>query len=92
MLSKRPVLVSATILEFTVNNKALEESVNEDKMNLLGFLRKELNNFDVQLQLVMTLAEDKTNLYTATDRYKHLADKNPTINKLRQAFDLDIEF
>ena len=40
----------------------------------------------------MTLAEDKTNLYTATDKYKHLAEKNPSINKLRQAFDLDIEF
>ena len=61
-------------------------------MNFLGYLRKELNNYDIQLQLVMVTVEDKTNLYTATDRYKHLAEKNPVINKLRQAFDLDIEF
>ena len=92
LLSKRPVLTDGSVIEFTVNNKALEETINEDKMNFLGFLRKDLNNFNVQLNLIMTIAEDKANLYTATDRYKHLADKNPTINKLRQAFDLDIEF
>ncbi|MES2593525.1 MAG: DNA polymerase III subunit gamma/tau [Bacteroidota bacterium] len=92
LLSKRPVLKDQVTIEFIITNKALEESINEDKMNFLGYLRKELNNFDIQLNLIMTLAEDKTNLYTATDRYKHLADKNPTINKLRQAFDLDIEF
>lgn len=92
LLSKRPVLVNGSSIEFTINNKALEESMNEDKMNFLGFLRKELNNYSIQLNLIMTLAEDKTNLYTATDRYKHLAEKNPNINKLRQAFDLDVEF
>lgn len=92
LLSRRPVFINATTLEFTVNNKSLEESINEDKINFLGFLRKELNNYDIQLQLVMVTEEDKTNLYTATDRYNHLAGKNPVINKLRQAFDLDIEF
>ncbi len=92
LLSRRPVLKNETIIEFTINNKAIEESIEEDKMNFLGFLRKELNNFLIQLQLIMTSAEEKTNLYTATDRYKHLAEKNPAINKLRQIFDLDIEF
>ena len=92
LLSKRPVLLDGAVIEFVVNNKAIEESINEDKMNFLGFLRKELNNFAIQLNLKMTLEEDKTNRYTATDRYRYLAEKNPTINKLRQAFDLDIEF
>lgn len=92
LMSKRPVMLSASSLEFTVNNKALEESINEDKMNFLTFLRQQLNNYDIQLQVVISTAEEKANLYTATDRYKHLAEKNPAINKLRQAFDLDIEF
>ncbi len=92
LLSKSPVLVNGTTIEFTVNNKSLEESILEDKMNFLGFLRKELNNFGIQLKLIMSTSEEKTNLYTATDRYKYLSEKNPVINKLRQAFDLDIEF
>jgi DNA polymerase-3 subunit gamma/tau len=92
LASKMPVLKEATKVEFTINNKALEEAINEDKMNFLGFLRKELNNYSIQLELIMVQGEDKTNLYTATDRYKRLAEKNPAINKFRQAFDLDIEF
>jgi DNA polymerase-3 subunit gamma/tau len=92
LLSKRPVLVDKTIIEFTINNKALEETINEDKMNFLGFLRKELNNYHIQLNLQLSVNEDKTNLYTATDRYNRLVEKNPMIKKFRQTFDLDIEF
>ncbi|MGZ4049838.1 MAG: DNA polymerase III subunit gamma/tau, partial [Bacteroidia bacterium] len=92
LLSKRPVLVNEAVIEFPINNKAIEESINEDKINFLGYLRKELNNYSIQLNLVLTSVEEKTNLYTAGDRYKRLAEKNPFINKFRQTFDLDIEF
>jgi DNA polymerase III subunit gamma/tau len=92
LASKMPLLKENYLVEFTINNKALEEAINEDKMNFLGFLRKELNNFSIKLELIMVQGEEKANLYTATDRYKRLAEKNPDINKFRQAFDLDIEF
>ncbi|MCW3072686.1 MAG: polymerase subunit gamma/tau [Bacteroidetes bacterium] len=92
LAGKMPVLKEGYRIEFTITNKALEEAINEDKMNFLGFLRNELNNFSLQLELKMVEAEEKANLYTATDRYKRLAEKNPDIHKFRQAFDLDIEF
>lgn len=92
LLSKRPQLMDNNIIEFSISNRALEETIDEDKMNFLGFLRKELDNYSIQLSLILSQSEDKTSLYTATDRYKHLAEKNPAINKLKQVFDLDIEF
>ncbi len=92
LLGKRPVLMNSNIIEFSINSKTQEETINEDKSNLLGFLRKELSNYSIQLNLIMTAAEEKTNLYTANDRYRRLSEKNPTIIKFRQAFDLDIEF
>jgi DNA polymerase-3 subunit gamma/tau len=92
LLSKRPSLMDKTTIEFIITNKALEETINEDKMNFLGFLRKELNNYAIQLNLQLSVNEDKTNLYTATDRYNRLVEKNPMIKKFRQTFDLDIEF
>ena len=92
LLSKRPVLSNETTIEFSINNKAIEETINEDKMNFLSYLRKELNNYSIQLNLVLNSVEDKTNLYTATDRYKRLAEKNPFIAKFKQTYDLDIEF
>ncbi len=92
LLNKKPVLTEGSIIEFTINNKAIEETINEDKLNFLGFLRKELSNYSIQLNLILIAADDKTTLYTATDRYKRLAEKNPAINKFRQKFDLDIQF
>ncbi len=92
LLGKRPVLMDNNVIDFSVNSKTQEETIMEDKSNLLGYLRKELSNYSIQLNLIMTAAEDKTNLYTASDRYKRLSEKNPVINKFRQAFDLDIEF
>jgi DNA polymerase III subunit gamma/tau len=92
LLNKKPLLKGASIIEFTINNKTLEEIINENKTSFLDFLRKELNNYSIQLELKMTTLEDKTNLYTATDRYKFLLEKNPQLEKLRQTFDLDLEF
>jgi len=92
LLGKRPLVRDNNIIEFSINSKTQEETINEDKSNFIGFLRKELSNYSIQLNLIMTAAEEKTNLYTANDRYKRLSEKNPTIIKFRQAFDLDIEF
>jgi DNA polymerase-3 subunit gamma/tau len=92
LLSRKPVLGPEHVIEFSISNKALEEAINEDKMNFLGFLRKELGNYSLQLNLLMVEVDEKANLYTANDRYKRLAEKNPAINRFRQAFDLDIEF
>lgn len=91
-LSRKPELKANLIIEFIISNKATEEAINEEKMDFLGFLRKALSNYSIQLQLVMQEQEDKANLYTATDRFKRMAEKNPDINRFRQAFDLDIEF
>lgn len=92
LLNKKPQLKENFVVEFTINNKAIEESINEDKITFLGVLRKELNNYSIQLNLILIAKEDKTNLYTATDRYKRLSEKNPTLNSFRQKFDLDLEF
>ena len=58
----------------------------------MSALRKELNNNALQLNLILPVSDTKTNLYTATERYNKLAEINPAIHKLRQTFDLDIEF
>jgi DNA polymerase-3 subunit gamma/tau len=92
LLGRKPLLKQPATIEFTITNKTQEEIINEHKTDFLNFLRKELNNYAIQLELRMTSLEEKTNLYTATDRYKFLLEKNPQLEKLRQTFDLDLEF
>jgi len=92
LMGRKPLLKEAANIEFTVTNKTQEEVINDNKTNFLDYLRKELNNYSIQLELKMTTLEEKANLYTATDRYKFLLEKNPQLEKLRQTFDLDLEF
>lgn len=92
LLSKKPSLQSQSVIHFEINSKVLEEMIDENKIDFLEFLRKELNNFTLQLELIMVAAEEKDRLYTASARYKYLLSKNPSLEKFRQAFDLDLEF
>ena len=36
--------------------------------------------------------EEQVKPYTSRDKFKHMAEKNPAINKLKSQLDLDIDF
>jgi len=92
LTSSKPVIIEQNKIEYATNSKTSEEILTEEKTDLIGYLRQELKNYAIQLNYVIIENNDKKNIYTATDKYKHFLEKNPNINKLRQAFDLDVEF
>ena len=57
---------------------------------LMEFLRKELNNYDISLQINVNEKQTKKYVFDSKDKYKRLREINPTIDLLRQEFDLDI--
>ncbi len=90
--SRKPTLLENCLLEFTVDNVTQAEFINNDKQDLLGFLRKELSNYNVQLNVIVIKNDNERKLYTPQDKFKRMAEKNPVISKLRQQFDLDVDF
>jgi len=56
----------------------------------LSFLRKSLNNFDINLSITVNEEKEKQYAYTAKEKYNKLKKKNPQIESLRKTFDLDI--
>lgn len=57
-----------------------------------GFLKKGLKNYDIHLAIKVLATQQKRNLvYTASDKYNYLAEKNENLNKLKQNFSLDLE-
>jgi hypothetical protein len=54
-------------------------------------LRKELQNTELQLTTVINYVADIKKLYTQREKFMHMAEKNPSINKLRQQLDLEID-
>jgi DNA polymerase-3 subunit gamma/tau len=90
--AKKLLLKDTTLIEFMVDNKTQEEFINNDKQELLGYLRKELSNYDIQLSILVITNDNDRKVYTPQDKFKKMAEKNPVLSKLRQQFDLDVDY
>jgi DNA polymerase-3 subunit gamma/tau len=89
--SSTPQLRDNYLIEYEVPSKAAEEAINDEKVNFLAFLRSELKNNAISFSLTVASSNDKKRIYTAHDKFKHLAEKNPLLAKFKQSLDLDIE-
>ncbi len=89
---EKPLLKATNMVEFVVYNKSAEERILADKTDLMTFLRAQLNNYIFTLDVTLTKEPSNVKLYTPQDKYKRLLELNPSIGKLKQTFDLDIEF
>ena len=84
-----PKLKGTTInLEFP--NATNKVEVERQQYNLLGFIRKKLNNFDIHLSITVNEELEKKYVYSNKEKFEKLSEKNPNINTLRKTFDLDI--
>ncbi len=93
-LTKRePYLSSDYSIEITIDNKVQEDALNADKMIFLGYLRKELNNYDIHLKINLKIEDLPVQLaYTTADKFKRMSEINPQINDLKDRLDLDLDF
>ncbi|MFD0939522.1 DNA polymerase III subunit gamma/tau [Pedobacter boryungensis] len=89
LMNNDPIL-NGTEITVLVENLALESTLQDEKIELLNFLRTALKNFD--LQIVSRRAENtqKKRIYTNKDKYSYLIEKNPQLEEMRKRFNLDI--
>jgi len=82
------VIGTAIKLEFP--NATNKVEVERQQYELLSYLRKSLNNYDIHLSITVNEEMEKQYAYTTREKYEKLLDKNPAIETLRKTFDLDI--
>jgi len=75
-------------LEFP--NQTIKLEVERDKFELLTYMRKELKNYNVDLVIDVNELQVKRYAYTDKEKYEKLVEKNPNLEALRNAFELDI--
>ena len=75
-------------LEFPNSTNKIE--VERQQFELLQFLRKSLNNYEISLDISVNETLEKKYAYTAEDKYKKLTKKNPVLETLKQTFNLDL--
>ena len=75
-------------LEFP--NQTIKIEVERDKFELLTYMRKELQNYNIDLVIDVNELQVKRYAYTDKEKYDKLVEKNPNLEALRNAFELDI--
>lgn len=85
-----PKIKDETLIALEFPNSTNKIEVERQKVELLQFIRKELNNFDIELDITVNETMDKQFAYTAVEKYAKLKEKNPAIESLKKSFNLEI--
>ena len=85
-----PTLGANFQISFTVPNKLMQDQFKKGRPKLMNFLREKLNNYGIAIVVLLNEAVEKKFAYTPDEKYKKLKEKNPLLEKLRQAFELDL--
>ena len=84
-----PKLIENNIcLELPNSTNKIELELNQH--DLLKFIRKDLNNYDIKLKITINEKIEKKFTYTSKEKYDLLKSKNTLIEKLRVDFKLSI--
>jgi DNA polymerase-3 subunit gamma/tau len=74
-----------------VSNQIQEDDITAVKNEMVNYLKRELQNSTIDFIIEITQTETKKRLYTDTDKFKYLCQKNPFLEQLKQKFSLDFE-
>ncbi|PVW13786.1 DNA polymerase III subunit gamma/tau [Marixanthomonas spongiae] len=82
--------LEGNIIHLQFPNDTIKVEVERAKYDLLGFLRDKLQNYDIDLDILVNETVQKKYAYTTREKFEKLREKNPALEKLRKTFDLDI--
>ena len=92
LTSYKAVLQSDNVLQITVGNTVLAKELNERRNMLLDFLREELKNDFITMQVIVTEQPTETKKYmTDRDKLDAMAAQNQNVNRLRDQLNLELD-
>ena len=87
-----PVLQQDFKIEITLSNTSQVELVQDEKMNILDFLRKKMNNDFIDLNFKVNEINKEDIPYTNSDKFKKMYEKNKNLEILGQKLGLDPDY
>ncbi|MGB5361207.1 MAG: DNA polymerase III subunit gamma/tau, partial [Eudoraea sp.] len=88
--SDQPKIVNESEIWIELPNGTMKKEIEREQYHLLKFLRKQLNNYSIELKITVNDEIAKKFAYTPEEKYQKLREINPAIDLLRKEFDLDL--
>jgi hypothetical protein len=93
LIKRDPIQKPDHLFLLQVDNEVQVDTIRIRISELLGYLRKELRNYSIDVKVEVTNNPDEeVKFQTGKDKFAALARKNPNLHTLKKAFNLDIEF
>jgi DNA polymerase III subunit gamma/tau len=93
VILNRSFTLDGTTIHIEVDNEIQVDLLTISlRTEVLSFLRKELQNSTIHLEVVVSKEEAKTMIYTQADKFKFMAEKNPAMNDLKNILGLDYDY
>ena len=90
--SNKPVLKENYVVEVTLSNTSQVELLNEEKLNILGYLREKMNNDSIDIITNVIQSDKNDTPYTNSDKYKKMYEQNKNLAILGQKLGLDPDY
>ena len=85
----KPEIEKESLINYSVLNYSNKIELEDEKNNLLDFLKKHLKNDEITLNILVNKTALKKTQYSDKEKYNILLKKNSELDKLRTTFDLE---
>ena len=90
MKNMNPVITEMPQIEVTVDNELIKGDMDSIYKNILKTLRIYLHNNQITLNILISDKPAQTKILTRREQFEEMSKKNPAVESLRQAFDLEL--
>ena len=86
----KPEIIKGNLISYTLTNNTNKLELEKNKVDLLNFLKKDLKNDKILLEIRVNKLKEKSFFFTPTEKYDKLKKLNPNIEILRKEFKLNL--
>ena len=90
LLIDNPKIINRNEIHFTLTNDTNKIELEKNKNELVKFLKKSLRNSQIKLIINVDKIKEKKFIYTPSEKYEKLKSINPSIEKIRKDFKLNL--
>ena len=90
MKNMNPVITEGTAVEVTVDNALVKQDIDRIYKSILKTLQIYLNNSQLTLTILVSEKPAEVKILTRREQFEQMRKKNPAVEALRQAFDLEL--
>lgn len=91
LMNIRPQLTADTTVTVTIDNKIVMQELRTIQSRIEAYLRHQMQNNRITMQVVLEHTQSTHRIYSRVEQYQILEQRNPTLKRLKELFDLDLE-